>query len=203
MPLQPENSARFAAALERIDAANAADPVQVEAGEGGRMEGRELVHARRFSHWVERLRPDASEALRLAARAQHLCRWEIPRQSYPMTRAGYLRWRADLKAFHARRAGEILRATGYDEALIERVADLNLKKNFPQDPEVQTLEDALCLTFLELQFAEFATRTDEAKMIGILQKTWKKMSSAAHAEALKLPLGEQELALVTKALSDA
>ena len=97
-----------------------------------------------------RLCPEASEELRLAARCQHICRWEIPRGTYPMTRAGYLKWRADLKKFHAQKAGEILREAGYDETTIRRVQDLNLKKNFPDDPETRVLEDALCLVFLRI-----------------------------------------------------
>src|SRR5439155_8492595 len=110
---------------------------------------RELIYAQWLTDWMLKLCPQASEELRLAARCQHLCRWQVPRDSYPMTRAGYLRWRGDLKKFHAQKAGEILRETGYPEEVITRVQALNLKKNFPQDPESLVLEDALCLVFLE------------------------------------------------------
>lgn len=193
------NPARFEAALRRFDEENARDP-NVEFADG-QPHPRELLYAQRLSDWVLKLRPDASEVLRLAARCQHLCRWTIPRSSCEMTKAGYLRWRNELKAFHARRAGEILREAGYPEDLIARVQNLNLKKNFPNDPESRVLEDALCLVFLQYQFAELAARTGEDKMINALQKSWRKMTPAARELALKLSFGEQETALLKRAIA--
>src|SRR5437667_2434099 len=149
-------SGRFQDAIARFDSANAADP-----------RGIELPYAQRLSAWVERLAPDASESLRLAARGQHLRRWEIPRESYPAGRVGYLKWREALKHFHAEEAGKILREVGYDEATIERVQKLNLKKLWPKDREASALEDALCLLFLETQFDETIAKTGDEKMIGI------------------------------------
>jgi hypothetical protein len=197
-PFQPADAARFEAALRRFDAENARDP-NVETADG-LAQPRELLYARRLSGWVLRLCPDASEELRLAARCQHLCRWEIPRNSHPMTRAGYLQWRATLKKFHAQRAGEILGELGYGGDVIRRVRDLNLKKNFPADPESRVLEDALCLVFLQFQLADLAAKTDEAKTINALQKSWQKMTGAARAEALKLNHGPREKALLEQAL---
>jgi hypothetical protein len=118
-----------------------------------------------------------------------------------MTRAGYLKWRADLKKFHAQKSGEILRETGYDENTIRRVQELNLKKNFPDDAECRVLEDALCLVFLEHQFASLAAKTSDDKMIVALQKSWQKMTPAAHAEALKLNYGSREKDLLRRALN--
>lgn len=197
-PTPASGSKRFEEALRQFDAANAADPHQETVD--GQPQPRELVYARWLTEWVLRLAPEASEVLRLAARCQHLCRWEIPRTSYPMDRPGYLRWRADLKKFHAQKSGEILRAVGYNEETIRCVQDLNLKKNFPADADCRVLEDALCLVFLERQFADLAARSDDEKMINALQKSWKKMTPAAQAEALKLKFGPREQALVQKAL---
>ena len=118
-----------------------------------------------------------------------------------MTRAGYLKWRAELKKFHARKAGEILRECGYDEATIVRVQDLNLKKNFPADPDARVLEDALCLVFLEFQFAELTGRSEEDKMVNAVKKSWEKMTEAGRAAALKLNYGEREKGIIQKALS--
>ena len=101
---------RFEAAIRRFDEENSRDP-GVEMVDGV-AHPREALYARRLTDWVLKLRPDASEELRLAARCQHLCRWKIPRDSYPMTRAGYLRWREALKQFHAQRAGDVLREVG-------------------------------------------------------------------------------------------
>jgi hypothetical protein len=192
---QPRDQKKFEAALRRFDEENSRDPNLENS------QPRELLYAQRLTNWVLKLCPNASEELRLAARCQHICRWEIPRKNYPMTRAGYLKWRADLKKFHAQKAGEILREIGYEEKTIQRVQDLNLKKNFPADAETRILEDALCLVFLEFQLAELAAKTDDDKMINALQKSWTKMTEAARAEALKLNYGEREKTLLQRALS--
>ena len=189
------NSDKFQAAIRRFDDENALDPNQ----DGGRP--RELVYAERLTDWVRRLQPNASEALLLAARCQHICRWQSPREKYPMTRPGYLKWRADLKIFHARKSGQILRETGYGEDTIQRVQELNLKKNFPADPEVRVLEDALCLVFLQYQLAELAARSDDDKMINALRKSWDKMTESARAEALKLNFSPKEKSLIGQALA--
>ena len=196
---RPNDPQRFESALRRFDEENSRDPNH-EAVDGI-PHPRELLYAQRLVNWVLRLCPGASEELRLAARCQHICRWEIPRQSYPMTRAGYLQWRATLKKFHAQKAGDILREAGYPEDVIRRVQDLNLKKHFPDDPEARVLEDALCLVFLEFQFADLAAKTAADKTINALQKSWQKMTEAARAEALKLNYGKREKALLERALN--
>ena len=198
-PAKPSDDGRFAAALRRYDEANARDPnIQIV---DGTPQPLELVYSRWLTDWVLRLCPAPSEALRLAARCQHLCRWEIQRDSYPLTRAGYLHWRAELKQFHAEKSSMILREVGYDEETIRQVQELNLKKNFPSDPESRVLEDALCLLFLERQLADLARKTEEGKVINAVQKSWKKMTAAAHAEAFKLNFGPRERILLERALA--
>ena len=150
--------------------------------------------------WLKRLEPDASVPLQLAARGQHLMRWQIPRETFPKDRAGYIRWRTMLYDFHADRAAEVLREVGYDDPTIERVRSLIRKQNLKTDPEAQTLEDVICLVFLENYFADFARDHDEEKLIKILRKTWRKMSDRGHAAAMKLDLGPRELELISKAL---
>ncbi|MFO1488131.1 MAG: DUF4202 family protein [Verrucomicrobiota bacterium] len=189
---------RFAAAIRRFDEENGRDPNKEMVQ--GVARPRELVYAERLTAWVTKLAPNASEVLRLAARCQHLCRWMSPRDTYPMDRPGYLKWRADLKKFHAQKSGEILREVGYADDMVERVQALNLKKNFPADPDSCVLEDALCLVFLEFQLAELAAKTDEEKVVTALQKSWKKMTPAGHAEALQLSYGPREQALLKRAL---
>ncbi|MDQ8187451.1 DUF4202 domain-containing protein [Pelagicoccus sp. SDUM812002] len=190
---------RFLKTMGEIDLLNDDDPKRVALGK--RNVGYELFFATQLTRWVLQLAPEASEALMLAARGQHICRWMIPREDYPRDRAGYLNWRADLKKFHAHKVGIVLQEMGYDEAMQLKVADLNLKKGIKKDPECQTMEDALCLVFLEKQFAEFSERTDEEKMIGILQKSWAKMSEAGREAALALELSEDCRKLVEKALA--
>ena len=191
-------AARFEAAIRRFDRENSRDP-NLEIVEGI-ARPRELVYAERLTDWVLKLCPDASEELRLAARCQHLCRWMIPRGSYEKTRAGYLKWRNDLKKFHADKAGEILRELGYPEETVAKVQALNLKKDFPQHPDSRVLEDGLCLVFLEFQFAELAAKTAGDKMVNALQKSWKKMTPGARGRALQLTYGPREKALLEQAL---
>jgi hypothetical protein len=197
---KPAEAGRFQAALRRFDEENARDP-NLETVSGV-SHPRELLYAARLAGWVLKLSPDASEALRLAARCQHICRWQIPRGSYPMTRPGYLQWRSDLKKFHARKAGEILRACGYPEETVARVQELNLKKNFPGDPECCVLEDALCLVFLEFQLAGLAEKTAADKVVNAIQKSWKKMTPGAREAALKLVYAPRESALIQQALAE-
>jgi len=194
-------SAAGQSAIERFDAENARDP-NTEMADGVACP-RELLYAKRLTQWVLRLAPDADEVLLLAARCQHLCRWMIPRQTYPMTRAGYLRWRNELKTFHGQTAARILTEAGCPEPVIQKVCELNLKKNFPRDPQSRILEDALCLVFLEFQLAGLARKTAEDKMINAIQKTWKKMTAAARQQAMALPLAGKEKQLLERALSDA
>ncbi len=196
---RPRDPERFAIALRRFDEENARDPNLVQAD--GAAQPRELIYSHWLSDWVLKLCPQASEELRLAARCQHLCRWLVPRDSYPITRAGYLQWREGLKKFHAQKAGEALREAGYAQDLIARVQALNLKKNFPQDPESRVLEDALCLVFLEHQFASLARKTADDKMVNALQKAWKKMTPETRELAKNLQYGTEERALLQKALA--
>jgi hypothetical protein len=198
---QPLDVERFKRALARFDEENSRDPNHEMID--GLQRPRELIYAQWLTDWVLRLCPDASEVLRLAARCQHLRRWEVPRNSYPMTRVGYLQWREGLKKFHAQRAGEILKEVDYPQEIIKRVQNLNLKKDFPKDPGTRVLEDALCLVFLEHQFADLAAKTAEDKMINAVQKTWKKMTEQARARALELPYGEKEQKIIAKALASA
>src|SRR5882762_5411339 len=193
-----ENS-RFARVITAIDAANAHDPNRVEAE--GRSEPAELVYGRRMSAALARMAPDASEHLRLAVRGQHIERWTSPRKSYPEGRAGYLQWRQDLKAFHARRVGEIMQAAGYGDDDIARVGALVRKERLKRDPEAQTLEDIACIVFLEFYAEAFMQKTDDDKLAGILAKTWGKMSPLGHEHAERLALPPRLLALLERGLA--
>jgi hypothetical protein len=189
---------RFRAAIRQFDDLNSEDPNrEIVAGEP---RPRELLNAERLSRWVMTLQPDASEDLRLASRCQHLCRWLIPRDRYPLTRAGYHQWRNHLRQFHSEKSAAVLQIVGYPGEMVARVRDLNLKKNFPSDPDSRVLEDALCLVFLQYQFAELAAKTDEAKVINALRKSWSKMTERAHELALTLELGSRERMLLEQAL---
>jgi len=192
------NNARLQRAIQRFDEENSRDPNAEMAG--GVPRPRELVYAERLTGWVLKLCPEPPEELRLAARCQHICRWMIAREKYERTRAGYLRWRNELKKFHAEKTGQILREVGYDQAMVERVQALNLKSGFPGDPLSRVLEDALCLVFLQFQLSELAARSTDEQMINALRKSWNKMTEAGRAEALKLDYGPHERKLIEQAL---
>jgi hypothetical protein len=188
---------RFAAAVEAIDAVNATDPVLIEID--GTAVPKEPEHARRMTEWVRRLDPDATDLQLLAARAHHLRRWEVPRSEYPEGRAGYLRWRAAQKKRHAAEVGEILKACGYDDDEVARVGTLIRKEGLGRDPQVQTHEDAICLVFVELQFAEVTEKLGDDKMVEVVRKTLRKMSSEAVAATLALPLDPAARSIVERA----
>ena len=140
-------------------------------------------------------------ALQIAARAQHICRWKIPRNDYPMDRIGYLKWREELKRSHATITAEILAEVGYNDDFIKRVRFLILKKQLKKNEEAQALEDVICLVFLDFYFEEFAEKHNDEKVIDILQKTLIKMSDKGKEEALKIKFSDKSLALVKKALN--
>jgi hypothetical protein len=193
------DTARFAEAIRLFDAANAEDPNQ-EPGPNGQPMPKELLYAQRMSACLARVAPDAPEAVQLAARAQHIRRWSIPRSDFPLTRPGYHQWRNTLKKYHAELAGQLMQQAGYGPELLTRVQQLLQKQRLQDDPEVQLLEDVICLVFLEYYFLPFAAQHPEEKVIEIVQKTWPKMTERGHALALQLPFSPEALALVTKAL---
>jgi hypothetical protein len=192
---------RLSRAFTAIDAANRDDPNRIVVR--GVQRPKELAHAELVTEWVSRLRPDSGELLLVAARGHHLRRWQLPRSSYPEGRAGYLRWRRDLSERQATDLGAIVAGCGYTAEETARVQQLVRKRGLGSDPDVQALEDAICLTFLETQLAELAARTDDSKMTDILAKTMKKMSPQALALAKGLDLDERGRHLLAAAADAA
>lgn len=194
-----EDSGRFERAIALIDAANAEDPNLIDTRDGPRP--KELVHAELLTRWVRQLVSEPSEPLLLAARGHHIRRWVMPRSSYPKGRAPYLQWRRDLHRYHAEQVGAILERAGYDAGTVARVQQIVRKERLTLDPEVQTLEDGLCLVFLQLQLDSTAdTVADDARMVDVLRKSWRKMSPAGREFALHLELSDRGKELVRRAL---
>lgn len=186
-------------ALAAIDAGHALDPTKVTVN--NKDLPYELHYAQKCTSYLQKRAPSASEPLRLACRAQHFRRWEIPRASYPMTRPGYHAWRTFLKKRQAELVRDICVTAGFSAEDAERVGALIRKEDLKQDEETQVLEDVACLVFLDDQFEAFEKEHDEEKIVKILQKTWGKMSEEGHALALKIPMGERPLEVVKKALA--
>ena len=190
---------RFRRAVERFDAANGEDP-NLELADGVE-QPKELVYARRMTARLDRFRPDAPEAVRLAARCQHIRRWTIPRSDYAAGREGYRRWRTDLARFHADTAAAILGEVGYGDEVVARVGSLLRKERLKADPDVQLLEDVICLVFVEHYLAGFAPKHDEETLDGVLRKTWRKMSEDGRRAALALDLPENVRSVVERAVA--
>jgi len=188
---------RFDRAIAAIDAANRDDPNRILVR--GEIRPKELAHAELVTEWVGRLRPDPSEALLLAARAHHIRRWSSLRASYPEGRAGYLRWRRDLSQRQAADVGALLDEAGYDEPTIERVQAIMRKRDLASDPDVQALEDAMCLVFLETQCDDLASRLDRPHMVEILRKSMGKMSPDGIAMVAHVSLSAEAQGLVAEA----
>ena len=190
---------KYSATLKLIDEAHAQDPKKIEVN--GKEQPYELHYSQKMSSYLEKRSPNAPDTLRLAIRAQHFRRWEIPRDSYPMTKIGYHAWRTYLKKRQADMASQICLDCGYSEDDAKRVAHLIRKEDLKKDEETQTLEDVACLVFLDDQFEEFEQQHNEDKIVKILQKTWGKMSGRGHELALEIPMSERCKSLVGKALA--
>ena len=196
-------SSRLSAVFAAIDATNADDPTTVDVGGVARPYA--VVYGERMSERLAKLAPDASEALRIAARAQHVRRFDMPRSSYPMDKPGYHAWRNALKVHHAEVVGRLMAEVGYGAEEIERVGQLVRKERIKRDPEAQTVEDCASLVFLEHEYAAFGGKYTDEKIVDIVAKTWAKMSDTGHAQALELvPLLPERLqALTVKAVTGA
>ncbi len=190
---------RFETAIALIDIQNAEDVNTYKVADIDYP--KELLYSQRMSRKLLQFNPDASKALQIAARAQHLCRWKIPRDEYPMDRVGYLKWRETLKKMHADLTADILKQVGFDDQFTDRVKAIILKKLIKKNEESQTLEDTICLVFLDYYFEEFSAKHHDEKVIDILKKTWIKMSDKGHEAALKLPFSDKSMALVKQAIS--
>lgn len=180
-----DNSDAIRRARELVDRAHGADPDRVDG------QPAELLYADRMERWIQRLDPEASPLLRLAARCQHLERWTVPRESYPVDRKGYHQWRRTLYSKQAERAREILTSAGVEDGDADEVATWVSKTGLRTNPGTQALEDAACLVFLESEIESFAADHDDysaEKFRAILGKIWKKMSPEAHEHARSLAL---------------
>lgn len=187
--------------IAAIDSANAKDP-NIESDAEGNPIAKELLYSQRMTSWLEKFAPDASDHLHIAARGQHIERWTSPRDAYPEGRSGYKKWRAELGLFHANRVAELMANCGYSEEDMARVKYLVQKRGLKRDPESQTLEDVICLVFIEHYLAPFSEKHPTEKLIDIIQKTWAKMSQEGHKAALTIPLSADLQQLVAKALQE-
>jgi hypothetical protein len=191
---------RLKSAFKAFDEYNSKDP-NTEEADGEKMP-KELLYCLRMTNQLDEYAPNAAEHIKLAARAQHIGRWEIPRNSYPMDRKGYLQWRSKLGIYHGEIASKILAECGYDHDTIEKVKFLLQKKQLLQHhPDTQLLEDVICLVFVRYYLHDFALQHDDEKVVDILKKTIKKMSPQALNATGKIPMSGKVQSLVKEALA--
>lgn len=195
------DNTRYQKVAEAIDAANADDPRKTIVG--GEERPYEVVYSERMSHRLGEIYPDASELLRIAARAQHIRRWDIPRNRYPEGRNGYNDWRKACREHHGEVITRIMSDHGYGDEDIAHVVKLIKKEQLKKDRESQALENVVDVVFVEHYFDEFLgkySQYDDDKIIDIVGKTLRKMSPKGHQAALSLDLPERTRDLVMKAV---
>jgi hypothetical protein len=190
---------KLLAAFEKFDNYNKADPHVFTWG--SITYPQEFFLALKLHEWVLKLSPHASEELLLASRSQHIGRWEIPRDSYPEGREPYLLWRKDLAKHHAAVVTHILQEVGYAAEQVNRVTQIILKQRIKADAEVQVIENALCLVFLQFQYEEFLYKHSREKVVNIIKRSLLKMDQAGHQEALNLQYSTQGLDFIKEALT--
>jgi hypothetical protein len=189
---------KLQAAIELFDEYNKTDPHVITWD--GIAYPQEYFLALKLHEWVVKLAPAAGEELLLASRCQHIGRWEIPRDQYPDGREAYLQWRKDLAKYHAEVATSILNDVGYEEGRIERVRQIILKQKIKVDAEVQVMENALCLVFLQFQYEDFYPKHEPEKLINILKRSLLKMDAHGHQFALSLSYSTEGLHYINEAL---
>ncbi len=194
----------FEQVITSIDKANKQDPNHELLDE--QKQAKEHVYALRMTQMLNRFAPEADELMHIAVRGQHIERWRSPRSDFPMNKQGYHQWRSALYEFHAGRVVELMQQAGYEKQACERVYNAVAKKQIKRNPDSQLVEDIASLVFIEhymLAFAQSKPDYDEQKWIGILQRTWQKMSPQAHDFVLAghITLPASLVPLIEKALS--
>ncbi|HOX84112.1 MAG TPA: DUF4202 domain-containing protein [Chryseolinea sp.] len=191
------STSQFKKAIDAFDSYNQNDPNKEESD--GKMYSKEILYAERMTAKLNQYAADAPEYVQLAARCQHIGRWEIARDHFAMDKKGYLQWRNQEKTHHAKIAEEILTSCDYDSVVIDKVKFLLLKKELFTNADTQLLEDVICLVFIEHYLEAFAAKHEDEKVVDIIKKTLKKMSPKAIDAALKIPVSEKMAQLIKQA----
>ncbi len=190
---------RYEGVIAAIDLKNSEDPRRDTVN--GVEHPTELLYSQRMTEALMSVYPDASESLRIAARAQHICRWRIPRTDYPATKEGYHTWRRACQELHATLTSGIMAAHGYEEEKTGKVCKLLRKQDLKTDRDSQRLENVVCMVFVKYYLADFAEKHDDKKLIGIIQKSARKMDAEGMEAISALNLPEPQASLVSRALA--
>ncbi|WP_404343561.1 DUF4202 domain-containing protein [Pseudoalteromonas mariniglutinosa] len=193
----------FEQVITQIDEANSQDPNQQQFAD--KNWPKERLYSERMTDMLNRFKSDADELMHIAVRGQHIKRWCSPRSDFPIGKQGYHQWRSGLYIFHAETVVAIMQQVGYSTEDQQRVYNAVAKKQIKRNPDSQLVEDIASLVFIEhymLAFAHTKPDYDEQKWIGILRRTWQKMSPQAHEFVLagKITLSAPLVPLIEKAL---
>lgn len=167
---------------------------------------KESLYATRMSEMLARFNPNADELMQIAVRGQHIERWQSPRSNFAMNKQGYHQWRSALYIFHASRVIELMQQVGFNEAQQQRVYAAVAKQDIKRNPDSQLVEDIASLVFIEhymLAFTSTKPDYDEQKWLGIIRRTWRKMSVEARDFVLagNVTLPEPLVGLIHKAVA--
>lgn len=167
---------------------------------------KESLYATRMSEMLARFNPNADELMQIAVRGQHIERWQSPRSNFAMNKQGYHQWRSALYIFHASRVIELMQQVGFNEAQQQRVYAAVAKQDIKRNPDSQLVEDIASLVFIEhymLAFTSTKPDYDEQKWLGIIRRTWQKMSVEARDFVLggNVTLPEPLVGLIHKAVA--
>jgi hypothetical protein len=195
----------FEQVIKLIDKANSQDPNTEQHLD--KTWPKERLYSERMTEMLQRFLPTADPLMQIAVCGQHIERWQSPRSDFPLGKQGYYQWRTALYIFHAERVVELMKSAGFDDISCERVYNAVAKKKIKTNADSQLVEDIASLVFIEhymLAFALSKPDYDEQKWMGILRRTWEKMSPQAHEFVLAghILLPEPLVPLIEKSLSD-
>lgn len=188
---------QYKTAIELIDKVHNQDP-NTETIDGMEVKA-ELLYSNRMLSVLEKVAPDASLELKLAAKCQHISRWSIPRATFSMDKKGYYQWRAAIMEHQLSVTTSVLKQAEINDQSIEIIVDALKNKADKSNINASIIEDTACLTFIKWYLVPFAGQFDAAKAKIILQKTAGKMSTRGLGLLPEMELSEdvhQVLALL-------
>ena len=125
---------------------------------------------------LQKVQPNASLELQMAAQCQRISRWSIPRTTFSMDKKGYYQWRAAIMEHQLSVTSSVLKQAEINQQSIEIVVDTLKNKADKTNINASIIEDTACLTFIKWYLVPFAGQFDPEKAKVILQKTANKMS---------------------------
>lgn len=160
----------------------------------------EFLYGKRMLKTLELVSPESSYAMKLAVQCQHLQRWGVPRSSYTYDRRGYHEWRREVMKYQLEQTINLLSSISIDEIDIKWIAQVINAQENKADSNGLIIMDTACLVFLKWYMEPFAKKHESEKVLDILKKTFRKMSTDAQNLISKLDLPESSLQVLNQAI---